>query len=171
MARRRRCAATLQLMLCFVWFGCNPGSPVRTSPPTRDIAPGPTGLRLLAPVGGESYTVGDTMTIRWSVDFDKVIRGVQFGFSTSDGKNWAHIMVNDQLVTTGSPLYDGSVGQYRYVLPAELTDDFGNPAALVNDSCWVKVLAPYDMIEGESRWIEDVCAAPVTITASAAANR
>jgi hypothetical protein len=108
------------------------------------IRTGDRWVRLKAPNGGETFGVGDPLTVRW--DAGSQVSSVVVALSIDNGRTYP---VN----ITGSNSVDASTGELTFSLPANLA---GQGEAL--DRCMVKV-SEYNADE-----VKDVSDGPFTIT-------
>jgi hypothetical protein len=90
------------------------------------------GLTVLAPNGGETFHVGDTMYVRWSADTTRV-GAVNIEISFDAGNGW-------NLLTSSHSVYvtDSTWGDYRWVVPESLATVSGTISTL-SASCLVRV--------------------------------
>lgn len=98
-----------------------------TSNPVEEI----DGVKLLAPTGGEEYTVDDTVTIKFLADGSKE-NGFIPVISIDSGKTWYEITKKSIIVKNQSVhelTYDWIIGQEQETVPYEDT----------NKACKVKI--------------------------------
>jgi hypothetical protein len=107
-------------------------------------AAGPS-LVLQSPAAGSQYSVGDTMVIRWTIDFSQISSGVMLQVSP-DGRYWLTLDGLEQgTIKQTDPRYAGNEGTFRWVVKDSLLNAMGTRKInLVSDSCKVKIYAPYD---------------------------
>jgi hypothetical protein len=132
------------------------------------INAGSDGLRLLSPVGGEAFAVGDTMHIIWSTDFAKVENGVIFGISPNKGKSWVDIRPpTDALIQEGDQWYQGTLGRFDWIVKDSLESSLGKVWNLCTSECILKVEAPYDQVlsqTGRTGFVRSQTPTVLTIT-------
>lgn len=107
-------------------------------------ASGPS-LVLQSPTAGGRYNVGDTMVVRWTIDFSQISNGVMLQVSP-DGRYWLTLDGLEQgTIKQDDPAYTGNQGVFRWVVKDSLWNAMGTRKInLVSDSCKVKIYAPYD---------------------------
>lgn len=116
------------LMAGLAMSGCNKSDPA-TGPVTDPNAP----ITLTSPKGGETFHVGDTMWVKWTVKDDPVapIVSVDLQISADNGKTWG-------FAKTGSvPVEAPSFGNFPYVVQATTV---GTPQfSLLSSNCLFRV--------------------------------
>lgn len=98
----------------------------------------PPAIEVTSPNGGESYALGQTITITWKGVVDSLSRGVNLFVSTDDGKSWLSINL-EQSIEPGAAGWES----YSWKIPAEIEG-----VSLISTSCRIKV-EDYD--EGTGR--------------------
>ncbi len=121
-------------------------------PRDGDVAPGLFSTRLIridSPNGGETFRVGDTITVQWSVRSPEV-RAVDISFSPNDGESWT-ILNSDESISIDSPEWNN----YTWVIPRSIGGhDIGGSSA-----CLMRV-GEYEAISDE---YIDVSDSPFTV--------
>jgi Secretion system C-terminal sorting domain len=74
-------------------------------------------VNLLTPVGGETYNVGDTVTLRWQIAISHNLLNWDLFFSEDGGVSWDTIQVN--IPSTGNSV--GTLVEYDWVVPNKAT--------------------------------------------------
>jgi len=90
------------------------------------------GLTVLAPNGGETFHVGDTMHVRWSADTSRV-GAVNIELSFDAGSTWNLLTSSHSVFVT-----DSTWGDYRWVVPESLATVSGMVSTL-SAECLVRV--------------------------------
>jgi hypothetical protein len=122
-------------------------------------------VKIVRPNGGESFKVGDTLVIEWTIDRDKVQNTLLLDISTNWGKSFATIWVGEEgAIGPDSPLYDGNRGTYRWEIPAKINNIEGFEVSLVSDSCVIRLEEEYSVTEDQDP-NRDVSDAPFSIGA------
>lgn len=69
---------------------------------------------ITSPKNGDSYTVGDTLTIEYSAN-TAIVQDANFEISDNDGETWYNLMF-DGSISSSDPMW----GQYKFVIPATI---------------------------------------------------
>ncbi len=95
---------------------------------SQPFAIGEPVLQLLAPNGGERWTVGSRQQIRWYSDF---VNRIRIDYSTDGGQSWRTVRLT----------YDATAQSYEWVVPNTPTDQAlvrlqnrGNPSQVVHSA-------------------------------------
>jgi hypothetical protein len=103
-----------------------------------DEAAGPadTGkISLVTPKGGESYTVGDTLWVKWTVrDDPDPVDAVDVMLSPDDGKSWGFLRSGS--ISTASPLW----GNYGWAIKDSIQIGAVKHALAGNSSVRIRVM-------------------------------
>jgi len=111
-------------------------------------------LRLISPNGGETFTVGREVVIRWEANLDSVT-GVDILFSPDNGITLCWPV--DSTIFPENPLW----GAFPWTIPEELACSGGRTMSTVSNECFIKV-QEYQTTDPA---IEDFSDAPFTIAA------
>ena len=84
-------------------------------------------ITLLEPLGGESFQVGEALTVRWSMH--PSVSGVGIEYSPDNGENW-HLIVDTTIANTSA-----GAGAYRW----SVTPTVGNNIPTVSDEGRIRV--------------------------------
>jgi hypothetical protein len=95
-------------------------------------------LTILSPAPHKTVTVGDTLTIRWRTDFDRVANGVYFAISPNGGRTWVDLNM-DNTIRKGAAAYAGSVGTFQWVVVGQLVNPEGVAIDMLSTTCRVMV--------------------------------
>jgi hypothetical protein len=109
-------------------------------------------LTLLAPLGGQSFEVGQVLTVRWSGLTS--VGGIGIEMSPDGGSNWFDI------VGHGIPTSDPDWGTYRWTIPATV----GSGVSTVSSDALIRIYKYTDR-----NGVNDVSPSPVTIVPSTVA--
>lgn len=106
-------AWTLAVMLCFAgqgMIGCDKSEPTEPVDPDAQLA-------ILEPTGGETYHVGDSLTVRWKAQGKGLeeINAVNIELSPDSGKIWV------DLKGKSISIQDPSWGAFRWKIPTRIT--------------------------------------------------
>lgn len=110
-------------------------------------------LKLVSPNGGETFTVGEEIVIRWEANLDSVV-GVDFQFSPDNGMTMFYI--NESTVRPEDP----SWGTWRWTIPEEVGYSWGEKLSTVSEQCFL-VVQEYQ----EGSGIKDFCDSTFSIVA------
>jgi len=128
-----------------------PGVSRRLVDPTVLFTVPRTPLRLLSPCGGERFSIGDTLVVRYTADQAQVGDGVVVELSLDDGESWDLLSGNSAIAFD-----DPSFGVFPFVIPSAIGE-----RCAATDVALVRVrsyMGPY---------LEARSAAPFSITNSA----
>ena len=89
-------------------------------------------VRLLSPRGGETFRVGETLSITWRSD-ERFIADVDLWISLDDGETWGKINTGGSIT-----LLDEQWGDFPWVIPHEIAVD-GTLRSTVSRECLVRV--------------------------------
>lgn len=89
----------------FVFTGCKP-----EDPPTKPDTTATDTLTLTRPTGGETFSVGETVTIAWTADRE-IAPAIGIRLSTDGGQTWNEI--------SGGAIEDPNVNQFDWVPTAD----------------------------------------------------
>ncbi len=109
-------------------FGCN-----KTDSSTGPVIDPNAPITLISPKGGETFHVGDTMWVKWTVKDDPVspITAVDLMISADSGKTWGY-------AKSGSVADDvKGWGNFPYVVSS--TTDDGKHTSLISARCKFRV--------------------------------
>ncbi|MBD3240127.1 MAG: hypothetical protein GF331_06035 [Chitinivibrionales bacterium] len=118
-------------------------------PQDSDVDPGQFTnklIRLDSPNGGETFHVGDTITVRWSVRAPD-LQLVDVSFSPDEGETWT-ILNTDESIGIGAPEW----GNYTWVIPSSIA---GRQIA-GSSTCLMRV-GEYEAVADEYIDISDAC--------------
>jgi hypothetical protein len=101
------------------------------------VAMEPNPITLLNPTGGETYVVGDEITVEWDADTSK-IKSVQVMLSVDGGLSF-HNVSGANVINVG----DANWGNLEWAIPRTIVDELGNTVDMVSTSCKMKVWDPY----------------------------
>ena len=76
-----------------------------------------TAITLISPVGGETYSVGDVVPIRWHADLNKLSQ-VYIEYSPNNGRSWVLITQNQGIMSSDSTQW----GHFMWTIPAVITE-------------------------------------------------
>jgi hypothetical protein len=101
-------------------------------------------IELLSPKGDESFTVGQTMVIRWTIhNSAEPGGGLALAFSPNEGFNWV-VIVNEIIKNKDPAFYIDSAGSFSWTIPDSIKL-YGNTYAKVRgNQCQIMAGAPYD---------------------------
>ncbi len=94
-------------------------------------------ITVLSPNGGETYTVGDTMHIRWEADETTPL--VMLEMSVDDGETWYGVY------TSGISVTSENWGDYLWTIPDSLSDA-GGSVSIVSTRCLIRVRNYIDQV-------------------------
>ncbi len=105
------------------------------------------GINITSPNGGEAYSVGQTITITWQIETDKISGNVVFSFSPDNGVSRYEILSDKDIVPTNQDIYDGANGSVDWTIPDSLSTDYDPTISTISDQCKILALAPYEAFE------------------------
>jgi hypothetical protein len=108
-------------------------------------------ITIFSPQGGETYRVGDTMTIRWRFnEGPRLPIGVLPLLSPDGGRTWLW-MVSECIETDDPTFYQDSVGTMNFVIPDSLKwSGPGNPnICVIAEQVVININLPYDSDLGD----------------------
>lgn len=97
-------------------------------------------ITVLSPNGGETYTVGDTMHIRWEADETTPL--VMLEMSVDDGETWYGVY------TSGISVTSENWGDYVWTVPDSLSDA-GGSVSIVSTRCLIRVRNYIDQVTND----------------------
>ncbi len=132
----------------------------------HDASPQSSGMRLLRPMAGDTLRIGDTITFLWSINFDVIQQGIIFSLTSNEEQLFNIFPAGANLVTRTSSLYSANLGQYLWVVPDSMGEQFGAILPIPRDSVLFRIEAPYDLDPLGSAWLRQEADGRVTIISS-----
>ncbi|MBD3418554.1 MAG: hypothetical protein GF398_00405 [Chitinivibrionales bacterium] len=102
-------------------------------------------VRITAPAAGKTVLVGDTLTIRWEVDFNAIASPLVIDISPDNGANYAAISP-EGIAHDSSKIYAGNIGTLQWVVTPGMQNEYFEMMSLVSDSCHLRFNSPYDSV-------------------------
>jgi hypothetical protein len=103
-------------------------------------------IQLVSPTGGESFVVGETLTVTWVLRNGAIPNGgVAVGLSPNEGQNWV-VIVGNTIAADDPAYYKDSVGTFKWVILDSIKLYGRTYAKVRGNTCQVMVGAPYDGI-------------------------
>lgn len=123
----------------------------------------PPALELVSPNGGESFTIGETVTVAWRGNEDSLPQGVDILISTDGGKSAWSMISGSASIEPGSASWES----FTWTIPETVINESTNrPMSLVSSEC-VLLIRDYD----EGSGIQDYSDGMFTITTPPDPNR
>jgi hypothetical protein len=125
-------AAAICIMLAgliCLFAGCKSNPVSNSNPQKPEPVAGEIGT-LLSPNGGETYRVGDTISIQW--DLVKDVSQFEIRFSADEGLSWFNIAA----MTPGMPDYDAQ--QFKWAIPDSIII-FPYAISTVSQKCMIQI--------------------------------
>jgi hypothetical protein len=119
----------------------------------KDTGGGP--IAVTHPNGGETFHVGETVTINWTADLG-LVPDALIQVSPDDGENWCIINQTQAVLPT-----DASWGKFEWTIPDSMQGE-GGKVGLASTKCLLRVQTySYEYPDVSDSWFTIVADAPV----------
>ena len=121
-------------------------------------------VTIIQPNGGETYSVGEAITIKWIIDSVKIKSNIVFYYSPDEGLSQFEILTDKNMVITNDTVYNGQTGTIQWTIPDSIITEYDSITTISSTSLLVAE-APY-----EDFVYQDPMDGNFTITAKAATS-